>query len=182
MAVYEVATGDARGQVEGFCRHLTTNGLFDANSQPTLTWVNDQLDADAAYIGAKLEECGYSATQTDADVVQLLQNWNVIRTVIAVELSNPIEAVSGRGNPRFEEFKVRADKLEAVACGPGLADLGATVSGGLGEFLVATGVSRSRKRDVEDDIDHLKHRFRRGQFATPGVSDPTAETDIGVDA
>ena len=177
MAVYEVASGSALTQVEGFCRHLTNSGTFDTNSQPTNAWVVDQLNIDSAYIGAKLGECGYDSAQTDADVLQILQAWNTIRTVMAIELSNPVNAVSGRGNARFQEFINREKAIEKTVCGPGLADIGAAVSGGLGEFLVATGVSADRKKTVEDDTDHIKHRIRRGQFKYPKQVDPHADVD-----
>src|SRR3990170_8887487 len=103
-SVYEVSAGSAIAQVEGYCRHLTTGGTFDTLSQPTRIWVGDQLNLEAAYIAAKLEENGYSSEQTDADVVQLLQSWNAVRAVIAIELSNPVESISGRPNARFQEF------------------------------------------------------------------------------
>ena len=177
VAVYERSTGTAITQAEGFCRHLTTGGTFDTVSQPTRAWVTSQLDLDAAYIATRLESCGYAATQTDEDVLQLLEAWNTVRTVIAIELSNPVESISGKGNERFQEFRSRSKMLEELACSAGLADLGATVSGGLGEFLVAGGVSRSRKQTVEEDTDHIKHRIRRGQFKYPSTSQPAAETD-----
>ena len=177
VAVYERSTGAAIVQAEGYCRHLTDRGVFSADSQPTRAWVTSQLDLDAAYIATKLEACGYAATQEDADVLQLLESWNTVRTVIAIELANPVESISGKGNARFQEFRNRSKMLEELACSAGLADLGATVSGGLSEFLVAGGVSRSRKQTVEEDTDHIKHRFRRGQFKYPATSQPQADTD-----
>ena len=175
--VYEAGAGSALLQVEGYCRHLTTNGRFSDNSQPGRVWVESQLDLDASYISTKLEEAGYSFEQTDTEVLQLLQLWNSLRTAIGIELSNPISSPSGKGNARFEEFKVQADMVEKIATGPGLADIGASVSGGLSENLLATGVSQDRKRTVELDTDHILHRFRKGQFANPNASDPTADTD-----
>lgn len=175
--VYEVSAGSAIAQVEGYCRHLTNRGTFDANSQPTLIWVTAQLNLDASYIAAKLQEGGYAYNQTDEEVLQLLQLWNTLKTVIAVELANPVESISGQGNLRFQEFRNQVKALEALAIGPGLADLGAEVSGGLGEFLTATGVSKDRKAAVEEDTDHIKHRIRRGQFRTPGATDPYADPD-----
>ena len=177
MGVYEAGAGSALAQVEGFCRHLTTSGQFSDGSQPSRGWVESQLNLDSAYIAAKLGEAGYSPSQTDTDVLQLLQLWNVLRTVVSVELANPISSPSGRGNARFQEFKNREETAEKIATGPGLADLGATVSGGLSELLLATGVSQDRKDTVEDDSDHIAHRFRKGQFVHPSSSDPTAEPD-----
>lgn len=182
VVVYERSTGTALVQVEGYCRHLTDGGRFSSKSQPTATWVSDQLDLDAVYIATKLESCGYAATQTEADVIQLLESWNTIRTVIAIELSNPVTAISGKGNARFQEFRNKSKTLEDLACGAGLADLGATVSGGLGEFLVAGGVSRARKQTVEEDTDHISHRIRRGQFKYPGTGQPFSESDYESDA
>jgi len=176
-SVYEVNAGSAIAQVEGYCRHLTTGGTFDTLSQPTRTWINDQLILDSSYIAAKLEAYGYSSIQTDEDVIQLLQSWNVVRTVIAIELSNPVESISGRSNARFQEFLNQGKALEAVACSPGLSNLGAAVSIGAGDLLQATGVSADRKKAVEDDTDHIKHRLRRGQFGYPSTSDPHADTD-----
>ena len=178
VAVYERSTGTAITQAEGYCRHLTTAGTFSTSSQPTRAWVLSQLDLDAAYIAARLESCGYAATQTDADVLQLLEAWNTIRTVIAIELANPIESISGKGNARFQEFRSRAKMLEELACSTGLEDLGA-VGGvsGLSDLLVAGGVSLSRKQTVEEDTDHIKHRIRRGQFKYPGSGQPFAESD-----
>lgn len=178
VTVYEVGAGSAIAQVEGYCRHLTDAGTFSANTTPRRTWVTDQLNLDAAYMAAKLQSCGYNYVQSDADVVQLLQHWNTIRTVIAVELANPVEGISGKGNARFQEFKAQLDTLEDVICSAGFEDLGGVVSGGIGEFLVATGISYLRKQEVESDSDHIKHRIRRGQFQ-PGRTDPTAETDWG---
>ncbi len=179
---YEVASGSAIAQVEGFCRHLTASGTFSTLSQPTRVWVQSQLDLDAAYIAAKLTQAGYSLTQTDGDVLQLLQLWNVLRTAVAIELSNPVEGRSGEGNARFREFVNQLKSVEDVATGPGLADLGATeLAGGPGRFLTATGVSRDRKETVEEDTDHIKHRFRRGQFVYFPVLSPTADVDAGTD-
>jgi len=175
-SVYEKNKGEALKQVEGYCRHLTQAGVFGDTSHPTRDWVVTQLNLDASYIGVKLEEAGYSATQTDADALQLLQAWNTVRTVIAVELSNPVESISGRGNARFQEFINREKAIEATVLGAGFADVGAGQSGGLGSLLTATGVSFARKQTVEDDSDHIKHRFRKGQFVHPSTSDPTAET------
>ncbi len=180
VAVYERSDGTALVQVEGYCRHLTQQGRFNNTSNPTLTWVEDQLDLDAAYIAAKLESCGYAATQTDADVLTLLESWNTIRTVIAIELTNPVESISGKGNARFQEFRHKDKMLEDIVCNSGLKDLGATAGAtGLSDFLVAGGVSHSRKQTVEEDTDHIKHRIRRGQFRYPGSSQPYADSDGG---
>src|SRR3989304_4241014 len=148
MGVYETGAGSAIAQVEGLCRHLTSSGTFDTAGQPTRAWVLSQLDLASAYIGAKLEEAGYSATQAGTSVLGVLQGWNVFRTCVASELANPISAVSGRGNARFQEFINREKSYQELATGAGLADLGATVSGGLRDMLLATGGSPDRKNTL----------------------------------
>ena len=117
MAVYEVAAGSAIAQVEGLCRHLTSGGTFDLVSQPTRVWVSDQLNLDSSFIGASLEQAGYSATQSGSAVLGVLQGWNVFRTCVASELANPISSVSGRGNARFQEFVNREKAYAELATG-----------------------------------------------------------------
>ena len=178
--VYEVSSGTAIFQVEGYCRHLTDAGTFSSTSQPTRAWVTDQLNIEESFIATKLESCGYNSAQSATPVLRFLQGWNVIRTVIAIELANPVEGISGRGNARFQEF-VNQEKMYAeVACSPGLEDMGATINSTMSDLLLATGVSKSRKQDVEEDTDFIKHRVRRGQFQNPRYQDPEI-IDLTVD-
>lgn len=161
---YELNAGDALSDVQSWCRHLTLGGSFTSATQPTLTTVERWLTLSHHFVAGLLVSAGYSATQTDTEVVGILQHLNSIDAVIKIELSHPVTGI-GEPNERFMAFMTEREELIKLVTSKALETLGATTLPNIQNQLVkATGISWSEKEDLATDTDHIPHRFRRGIF------------------
>lgn len=161
---YEVEEGLCLEDVEEYCGHLTDEGSFTTQSQPSISGVERMLTASYYWIVGLLASNGYSAAQTDDVIVGILQELNALDVAIKCELANPITG-QGEANERFIEFKNRRDELVTLLTETTALDaLGAVgaSAGSASDLLAAGGLSKSRKRSVESDPDYLRARFRRG--------------------
>lgn len=168
---YEVAAGDVLRDIETLCRHLTDNGLFTTNTHPTLDTVERWITMSHHIIAAKLEAAGYSADQTDPEVLGLLEDLNALDVCIRIELSYPVTG-TGEPNERYIEFKARRDELMKFIDGGRLEFIGAVKSRETGQFIRATGISVADKVALYSDPDLIHARFKRGQFTVPGTLEP----------
>lgn len=175
---YEVEEGLCLEDVEEYCGHLTDEGTFTGETQPSITGVERMLTSSYYWIVGLLASNGFSAAQTDSTIVGILQELNALDVAIKCELANPITG-QGDANERFMEFKNRREEIITLLTETTALDaLGAvtTSAGSASDLLAAGGLSRSRKRTVEADADYLRARFRRG-FGQRQDAVASSETD-----
>lgn len=175
---FETTAGDALLEVQTLCRHAArASGAFSTTTVPTLAAVEQWLTTSNYWIQGILLSHGYTAAQTGASALSILQQLNVYDTCMKVELSLPAADGSGEPNGRFREFSERRQELlDMVIDGTLSVFLGLT-GAGLRRLPIVTGLSRSRKRLVETDTDATQHRVRRGQFNAPGNSEQASLVD-----
>ena len=140
---YETGSGKAMDQVEAFCLHLTTSGVFTTTTSPTLAQVEAWLTISHHLIAGWLAEAGYDTTQTDTEVLGILEELNSVDSVIKVELNNPT-TINGEPNDRFKWFQERRDELRDLIMGRALAELGATRSEDVSSSLLAASGCKKR--------------------------------------
>lgn len=176
---YETDEGLCLETVETYCKHITDMGSFNDETQPTGQEVEKFLTASYYSLAGILTSVGYSIVQTEDAVLAFLQEVQALDVVVKVELANPITGL-GEPNERFKEFKARYTEMIELIKGTQLLEgLGAAVAeqGSASQLLAISGISKSRKRSVEDDSDYVQSRFRRGQGRNPLNDDTHADTD-----
>lgn len=157
---YETAEGEAMEGVELLCKHLTIDGSFNDQTQPTADEVHRQLTLAKHKIAARLAKAGYSTTQTAPAVLALLEPLNVLEVVIWAELASPITG-QGEPNERFLAFREERDTYIELLDSGALGDLGATVVTQARQTIAATGISKAAKDAVYLDTDTVPARFPR---------------------
>lgn len=172
---WDLTANMAYNRVLATTRVIATSSGFSATTTPTETEVGYFLD-DAYYeIAARLEDAGYSLTQTDDQVQGVLQALQAILASIAVIQTQPVEDEDSlRG--QLERLEGRRDALFELISGDALLHLGATRDRDLSAYVTATGVSVDRKTSVEDDTDLVGARFKRGWGQNPATSPQVAES------
>ncbi len=178
-SAYEVTAGSSAIQmVEAFQRTRTANGTFGTATIPTLTQVETFLTRGKAELAAVLEKHGYSKTQTDADVLGVLEPLNVKAACYYVELTSPTAGYTSEGEPvgRLSSFRAWRKEAAELCTGRTLADLGATRTYEKSSGLSAGGISISDKETIEEDSDYEPLAFTRGLHEAPGdITDQEAE-------
>lgn len=173
---YELGGGECLEDVEALCAQLTMDGAFGNETQPTISAVERWLTMSHAWVAGLLAKNGYAIVQTNEVVLGILQELNALDTAVKCELANPLTGI-GEPNERFLELKARRDNIvEMIEESQMLTALGATTlpgggPGSLSEHLIFTGLSKSRKADVESDTDLVLARFRHGQGRNIGDAD-----------
>lgn len=177
---YETADGRCLEAVEAYCMHLTSDGHFNDETVPAGNDVERGITSSYYLVAGILAKNGYAVAQTDTEVLGILQELNALDAAIRIELSNPITGI-GEPNERFNALQARRDEIISwIENSQMLTVLGAEEAdvGSASELLLLTGISKARKRSVEDDTDYIKPRFRRGFGKNPRTSDSAyAETD-----
>jgi len=177
---FELATGEAKAEIESLCRHAArgSGGTFTSNTVPSLGAVERWLTTSYYWIQGQLRRSGLSSTQTATPVLGQLQQLQVYDVCCKVELSLPVDSTSGDPSARFQWFETqRKEMLETLHDGT-LAGLGAATYDGGVRTPYAGGLSNSRKRLIEDNADATQHRVRRGGFVNVGGAGPWAESDV----
>ncbi len=176
---YESADDEAKNGVEALCRHLTKSGEFDATTSPLLEEVERYINISHFWIQGLLQKAGLSTTQTDTDVIGILEQLNVYDTCVKVELGQPALNVTGEPNARFVAFTERRDELMAMVVDGTLSAMGATadsIAAGR-RTPILTGQLISRKKVADGNTDRTQHSVRRGAFVNPAIAAPRSETD-----
>lgn len=159
---YEITGGQVLERVEALCRHLTTGGHFTESSPVPASDVLMFLDDSYYWIQGALQRHGYSATQTDTEVLGVLQQIQAYDAAAAVELSAPITDEAGE-NRRDSRMAARRDRLVSdYLATDSLEQLGATRDRAKGKYLEGTGRSIDRKETVYENNDVVAPRFPRG--------------------
>ena len=176
---FESAAGEAQDGVEALCRHLTNAGDFDASTTPLLDEVERYLTISYAWVVGILAKAGLSATQTDAEVVAILEQLNVYDTCVKIELGQPAQNATGEPSLRFVAFTERRDELLEMVTDGTLSAMGADTDSTASSRRtpVLTGQFHSRKRVAETNSDRTQHRIRRGVFERSDLVIPTAESE-----
>ncbi len=183
---YEIAADAAMTSLTATERQYTNAGSFDETTVPTLTQVEAWLTEVYGRIAAELELNGYSMTQTDVEVLAVLQGYNVKGAAYEIELSRPRAGVgptptSGpTPRARVAEFRSWFNHLTKLLTTPALQRLGATTGTLRSAGATVGGTSISEKEDVADDTDILQKRFRRGQFDDPALATVNPAVDPSV--
>lgn len=175
---YELTSGAALADVESLCRHVARSpgATFGTATTPKLTAVQSWLTLSGYWIGGLLSRYGLDPAQDDAPVVGILQQLNVYDTCWKVEASLPNEDSTGAPNARMVEFSDRRMELVEMIENGTLVALGAHLqAGGAVRSPLVGGLSISRKRYADDDLDATQHRVKRNQFINPGAPFPRGE-------
>lgn len=162
--------------MEAYCRHLTSSGIFDTTSHPTLAQVERFLSQTYYQLQAILAEKGYNPAQTDTQVVGYLENLNAVGAARKIELTQPVTG-GGEPNERFREFSAAWRDGTAFMATDAFEALGGERTERVGEGLVLTGRSRSRKRTVAADTDLVPARFPRGFGVRHDLGEGRADVD-----
>jgi len=170
---FETAAGALLTDVSMLNRHLTLSGSFGAQTHPTLEVVEQWINLSYSRIVGLLTKAGYSATQTNAQVLAILEQLNALDVSILIELAHPTTA-TGEANERFKTFMTMRKELEALVNSNAFADLGATAGSSATNIVTkASGISVADRETRAEDTDDIPNRFRRGQFRNPqSGSDP----------
>jgi hypothetical protein len=179
MPVWESGSGTALALVQAYCRHLCGTAGFGTATQPTAAEVNGYSDMAYYKIAGFLGHAGYGTTILGSAVTGILQNLQVLETVISVELSYPITG-PGEPNERFLEFVRQRDALYEMLDSAALSALGVEPVALSSNRAEATGISIGRKLSVTSDGDLVTSRFRRDQFAAPQNRSTTGPREADI--
>ena len=166
---YERSVGTALASVESWCRHLTDNGTFSANTAPKVTQVQDHLTFGQVDVMALLVRYGYgTAVPANANGLAWLEKMNVLRACMNVEMTYPITEW-GQPNERMAMFQAQWDEgVDLIASGQ-LVHIGIPGSAqtSLSANLKMTGISLARKQSREEETDRVAGKFIRGFGQSP---------------
>lgn len=169
---FEIKTGGLLERVEAICRHLTTGGSFTDASPVTLGDVEQFIDDAYYWLVGEMANNGFGMAQTNTEVKGVLQQIQALDAAAQVEFAMPVTD-TGEPNDRYKALVARRDRLiKSMLGGFGLEALGASKSDTKSDLLLATGVSRDRKKDVTADTDLVPSRFPRGVGQEPSAPAP----------
>ncbi len=166
---FERTTGSVLSEVQALERHLTDSGRFSTDTTPTLSDVETFITDTYYEIGTKLLDYGYAQTQTDADVLGVLQHFNALGACAKVELTQPSVGYKAGENTRYDRFYKEFEKVDKMIKSPAFERMGATKSYALSAGLSAGGISISDKETIETDTDHEPYFFSRDLQKHPGT-------------
>lgn len=183
---FELASGDALAEIERLCRHAArgTGGTFSGSTVPTLASVEQYLTTSYYWIGSQLVKAGLSTTQTDTEVLGVLQQLQVYDVAMKVELALPVAAADGGPSARWETFRELRDELKMLIGDGSLVALGATeLDEAARKWRVpfVGGISIARKAVMRDDTDAVQHRVRRGQFRSQPAFIPAGQDGVTLE-
>ncbi|MFW9991899.1 MAG: hypothetical protein ACFFD4_07545 [Candidatus Odinarchaeota archaeon] len=175
---YERTSPNCMQEVVALERHLSNNGVFDGSTNPTVDQVEKFITDTYDEIGLFLVEFGYAKTQTNQDVLGVLQYYNALGAACKCELTQPSVGYRANENTRYYEMKKMYMKVREIIQSVGFQRLGATRSWEQSAALSAGGVSISDKEDIETDSDHEPYFFTRDLHRHPeSVTQAESEYD-----
>lgn len=175
---FETAANEAYTQVKSYCRHAArADGEFTSGTVPSLVQVEGWITVSYYWVRGLLNRYGYSATQTNINILGILMELNVLDAAAKIELSLPAESTTGEPNQRFIEFNERRKELMNMIADGTFSAMGAVMSSSAARTPLLSGISKSRKDILESDDDATQHRIRRNLFQSPGTRDATSEQD-----
>lgn len=161
LAYERTAGTSCLNEVQAMERHLTDNGTFGTATIPTLSQVEEFITDTYYDISTKLVINGYDQSQTDTDVLGVLQHFNALGACAKIELTQPSVGYKTGENTRYDRFFKEYEKIDKFTETSALERLGATRSWNLSDGLTAGGISISDKEAIETDADHVPYFFRR---------------------
>ncbi len=112
---YERTSGTScLNEVTALERYLTSEGIFDESTNPTLSQVEEFITDTYYEIGLKLLNYGYAQSQTDTDVVGALQHYNALGACAKVELTQPSVGYKSGENTRYDRFYKEFEKINKL--------------------------------------------------------------------
>jgi hypothetical protein len=170
---WETVEGAAMDQIAVFCRHLLKNSkVFNDDSNPSYDEVEILISNNYSKMSGILLKYGISPTQTDANVVRLLQSYLVYCTVVDVESAHTVNAINKTPNQRFALFQAKCEEFEPYVQG---GNLQAIISNALGVAIdqgpIWTGASQARKAVLNADTDLVHPDITRDMMKSRRVVD-----------
>jgi len=166
---FERATGDCMDEVAALERQLTDAGVFDGDTTPTLSQVEKFITDTYDEMGVFLTEYGYAKSQTNADILGVLQHYNALGAAAKCELTQPSVGYKAGENTRYDRLFKEYIKVKDLIQSIGFQRLGATKSWELSAALSAGGISISDKEVIEDDTDFEPYIFTKDIHRHPDI-------------
>ncbi len=160
---WESNPGEAIQQVAIFCRHLLKGGAtFDSVSQPPYEEVEIYISNNYSKMVGMLARYAISATQTDANVIRVLQSFLVACSVVDVERSQAGAGFGKVPNARFQSFMDQCNSFETYLEKGNLQALaGITFDVTLTAGPEWTGTSKARKALLAQETDSVQPDITR---------------------
>ncbi len=169
-SAYERTAGTSCiNEVQAIERHLTTNGNFGGNSNPTLPQVEEFITDTYYELGVKLVKYGYNQVQTDTDVLGALQHYNALGASAKIELTQPSVGFKASENTRYDRLYAEFSKVDDLIQSIAFERMGATKGWDLSAGMSAGGISIGDKQVIENDTDFEPYLFTKDLHRTPGI-------------
>jgi len=172
----ENQSGHTRSQVELLSRHLVRDTGFTVESVPSIADVDREIDATEAEILTWFASHNYS-TDVAADwsaIAKRHVSWyNALGAAWHLEVAHSGAMFSDRASSRADAyFRMYMSLKESLDAGDSFVEVGIPlVSANIAQAAV-TGVSKTEKAVLEDNVDAVKPLFTKRQFRDPKSDTP----------